>query len=354
MQKKLHTYQYFFLVLLSCLGSIFLLSVPENTAGGSAWLAVVLCLPVGILLNFIAVMLFKRDEGKSLTDINRLAFGKTAGNAVSALYAVYFFFAACTLLAYYAFFSSDLILNGTPKEYFLLVAAAVTAYCVKKGLLAIGRMGTVFGMFLLAASVIMLSLELAEADISRLKFDTENFVPAIAAFSFLQFGELFSVISLAPEAEFKDNMYKTTVISIVAGNGLIAVFALTNALALGSTVSVQYAAFYRVVRTIELGEFLNRIEALVVVAYFIATVFRVMLNFYLVCKCTSDILGGKKERKIAVFAGALLFIVSALAFGAREDILKYYTGVYPYISAVPLLILPVITLIIRSVQRRKS
>lgn len=351
---KLKKHQYAYLVILNCLGSLFLLSIVQRNAGTESWLSVLLCVPFGIAINLLGILLFKSTNA-SLYDTNILAFGSFWGNFVNILYILYFFIAACTILNYYGIFTVNLILRDTPLLFFITAVLLAVAYTLRKDLLTVGRMATFFGIAMLIFSVLALFTEFGIADIRNLFpvniTNKNNFFLASCAFAYVQFGELFAVFSMTSETE-KMKIFKVNLLSILLGNGLIILFALADALALGPTMSLQYAAFYRVIRIVDLGEFMNRIEVFVVSAYFLTTIFRVIINLHVVCKTLAHTAGLKEETSLTLPICALAIGVSVAISGTTFYTVEFITQIYPYICTVPFIIIPALAIIF--IKKRKA
>lgn len=349
MNKKLHTYQYVFLLFLNCLGSLFLLGILQRSQGVASWVAILCCIPFGVLLNLLGLWFFSRNRELTLYEINVNAFGTIGGKIVTVLYALYFFMTSCVVLNYYGVFTVDLILRDTDLIFFLAPSFLAIAYALRKGLLTIGRIGAFFGTILLVLSVLALFTEWRISDIRNLFpvniKDKTGFLMAVVAFTYVQFGELFAVFSMINEADSRMRIFKVNLLSILLGNGLIVLFAIADVLALGQTMQLQYAAFYRVIRIIDWGEFMNRIEVLVVSAYFLATIFRVLINLHVVCKSLAQTFGMETEKPLALPVCACAMGFTNMLSGTTFFIIQYIIAVYPYVCTVPFIILPLLTIL---------
>ena len=136
-------------------------------------------------------------------------------------------------------------------------------------------------------------------------------------------------------------------------------FCLLNALVLGDTLSQQYSAFLRVMRLVDLGRIINRLEVLVFAGYFFATVFRLMVEYTVVVANLKDAfkLNKKTPRSVSGWlvllgVGAAMAAASILISGATEDTMRFITNYYPYIAIVVQVILPIATHIGLSIRNR--
>jgi spore germination protein KB len=348
------------LIILSCVGSVFLVSVQEKAIGTSAWLALLCSFPVGLLINLLFLTLFKRSNYASINEINKAAFGP-AGNAVTAIYCLYFLLGASILLNYYGIFTVSIILRQLQLIFFVLPIALVIGWAAQSGVTVIGRMGVIFSYILLGTVAITFIFELPYVNIENILplfyTDTKSFVWMGLLFAFIQFGDLMTVFCLLPYVEKKEKLIRKSIISVSIGVGIVVLFCFLNALVLGDSLSLQYSGFLRVMRLVDLGRIINRLEVLVFAGYFFATVFRLMVEYTVVVSNLEDAfhLNKKPPRSLlrwcaVVGVGAAMVIASALISGSTEDTMRFITNIYPYIAGVVQVALPVATHIALTVR----
>ena len=358
MKTKIYTYQYVFLLILGCLGSLFLVGMQERALGNSAWISALVAIPIGLMINGLALALFLKNPEASLGEINVRAFGRIGGGAVTLFYAVYFFLCACTLLNYYGLFTVNLILRQSELVFFLVPVVLVMIYGVRKGITTIGRMAVIFGVLMLVLSVVVLVMEVNIADWSNLLplqiQNTGQFVQLTVAFILVQFGELLAVISVIPEIETRKKIVKSTLVSITVGNAVVVLFVIADVAVLGASTAMQYSALYRVMRIVDFGELINKVEVFIVAGYFFATMFRVMIHFYAACKTLRDAFRMKSYKHLAVPVGTLMIGFTEWFATTSNSLIQYIIYIYPYIAVAPQIILPALALIILSVKKRKE
>jgi spore germination protein KB len=364
LKKKIYGYQMMLLIILSCVGSIFLVTVQERAIGTSAWLALLCSFPVGLGINLLFLMLFKRSDYATINRINKAAFGP-AGNAVTVVYCLYFLLGASLLLNYYGIFTVSIILRQMQLTFFVLPIVFLIGWAAQSGVTVIGRMAVVFSYILLGTVAVTYLFELPYVQWENIfplfYADTGSFFGMAFLFAFIQFGDLMAVFCLLPYVENKEKVIKKSLISVSIGVGIVVLFCFLNALVLGEVLSQQYSAFLRVMRLVDLGRIINRLEVLVFAGYFFATVFRLMVEYTVVVSNLRDALRLTKKTPrslsgwlVLLGVGAALAVTSILIAPATEDTMRFITNVYPYIAIVVQIALPAATHIALSVRQKRA
>ncbi|MEI6101097.1 MAG: GerAB/ArcD/ProY family transporter [Eubacteriales bacterium] len=363
MKEKLYGYQMMTLIILSCVGSIFLVSVQERAIGTAAWLALVYSFPVGLGINILFLLLFKRSKYATISEINKAAFGP-AGNAVTVVYCLFFLLGASLLLNYYGIFTVSIILRQMELAFFVLPIVLLIGWAAQSGVTVIGRMGVVFSYVLLGTVAVTFLFELPyvkwENIFPLFYTDTNSFIKMAFLFAFIQFGDLMAVFCLLPYVHNREKLMKKCIISVSIGVGIVMLFCFLNALVLGDALSMQYSAFLRVMRLVDLGRIINRLEVLVFAGYFFATVFRLMVEYTVVVSNLRDALHLNKKTPrslsgwgVLLGVGGTLSVTSILISGATEDTMRFITNSYPYIAVAVQVGLPAATHIALSVRSHK-
>lgn len=348
------------LIILSCVGSIFLVSVQERAIGTSTWIALVCSFPAGLLINLLFLSLFRRSNYASINEINKTAFGP-AGNAVTAIYCLYFLLSASLLLNYYGIFTVSIILRQLQLVFFVLPIVLVIGWAAQSGVTVIGRMGIIFSYVLLGTVAVTFLFELPYVNLENIfplfYTDTNSFIQMALLFAFIQFGDLMSVFCLLPYVQKKEKLIRKSIISVSIGVGIVVLFCLLNALVLGDSLGLQYSGFLRVMRLVNLGRIINRLEVLVFAGYFFATVFRLMVEYTVVVSNLKDAFRMNKNTPrsaggwcLVIGVGAVMVIASALISGSTEDTMRFITNIYPYIAAAVQVVLPAATHIALTVR----
>lgn len=355
--QHLYKYQYAFLLILSCLCNLFMVSVLEGQAGTGAWTAYLFSLPIGLALNALAAFLFSRNPGCSLHEINTAAFGSIGGKIVSLIYVLYFFLITCILLNYYGLYTVDTVLHQVKLGLFIAPIVFAVVYVARKGIEVIGRAGVILGVVLLAGCLGSAITELVSGNLENLfpliSASPRQLLYATFALSAIQFGELFAILTFIPDLVTRKRVVRTTLWSVLIGNGVVVLFAIGSVMVMGQTTYMNFAGFYRVIRSSDFAGILNSMKILVVAVYFFAAVFRLTVNLRAICKCLKDIFLLPASKHLALPVGALMIGFSQVISYSSTIIGQFLFYYYPYLATVPQLFLPLLTLIVLEIKRRR-
>jgi spore germination protein KB len=243
----------------------------------------------------------------------------------------------------------------------VLPIVLVIGWAAQSGVTVIGRMGVIFSYVLLGTVAVTFLFELPYVKLENILplfyAEPQNFVWMALLFAFIQFGDLMSVFCLLPYVQKKEKLIKKSIVSISIGVGIVVLFCFLNALVLGDSLSLQYSGFLRVMRLVNLGRIINRLEVLVFAGYFFATVFRLMVEYTVVVSNLKDAFRMNKITPrsaagwcVVIGVGVTMAVASSLISGSTEDTMRFITDIYPYIAIVVQVLLPVATHIGLSVR----
>ena len=359
MKDKLYGYEYSLLIILSQIGGVFLISLQENILGKNAFFALIIGVLAGLCINIIFLFMLQKFNFASPSVVFYKTFGKY-GRIFSFAYGIYFIFTCAMLLNFYGVFTVNVVLRSVPFPVFAAVICAMLIFGAMKGMMTAGRMATLFSFVLLPIVALSLLFGLPYIDGENLlPINCENgkdFFDLAFLFSFLQYGQIMSVFSLAGYVKNKKFLFVRSIKSLLIGGGIIAAFSLINALVLGDTLKMQYSGFLRVMQMVNIGSFINRMEALIIAAYFFATVFRLLVEFFTAWDNIKKSLLGKysskgKIRFIAICVGTAIYILCVSVPDNRLSTQNIYRNIFPYFAVVFQVIIPCAVIIINYAKK---
>lgn len=352
--RRLYRYQYAFIMLLSCVCSLFMITVVQNELGSGAWTAFFLCLVPGMAVGAVFAGIFARNEGLTLHEIHMEAYGRKAGKLMTWIYILFFLLTGSVLLDYYGLYTLNTVLKMMRLPVFIGAVALAAAYTAGKGSEILGRLGVILGALLLTMAVISVALQFIQGDVDKLFpiFGTsaDKLLLAVASLVAVEFGEMTAVITFLPDVVQKKKLIRLNLWTMLAGNGLVALFAIGGVLVTGQTGGD--VGFIRSVRSPGFGTVISSMEILAVGAFFFGAVFRLAVNICAICRCMKDTLGLRSEKNLALPVAGLMVGLSQLLTVSEEVIGRYLMHIYPYIALFPALVLPLITLGLSRKRRR--
>jgi spore germination protein KB len=364
-KAKINAIQLFAMIFMFELGSALVVSYGV-TAKKDAWLAILLGLCSGIVLFFIYYYLFRQYPNLPLTGYARKIFGKYVGWIIGLLYVVYFLYEAARNLRDFG----DLLLSSTMPNTPLLVLniLMVLAICfvLYLGIEVVGRTAEVFIVILIFMGFTgnLLVYFSGHVDLHNLQPFLENewkpiLTTAFPLLTFFPFGEMIVFTMLLPYLN-RSELTKKVCLSAVISSGLILSYTTSLDIAVLGVEAVERSTFplLSTMGKVNLFEFIQRLDALIVFTFLITMFFKISIFFYVAVIGMVDLFKLKNHQQIVLPVGIILIFLSmAIASDFTEHIeegLKViqYPLHMPFMMIIPLLML-VIT-IIRNRFKKKA
>jgi spore germination protein KB len=263
--------QLFMLIFNFLLGSAIVAGVGKD-AKQDAWIAILLTTLIGIGLMYFYYSISQLLPNKNLFEIMEYCFTRPMTIFLSLGYVIYFLYTTTRVIRTFGEMITSAILPNTPIEVITLSIMLVIAYIIYLGLEVLARIAEIFTpyvvVFLILISIFLLtSGEIELHNVQPVLGDgikpiLKAMFPSLFVFPF---GELvvFTII-LASVKELKKSK-KTAFIAVLIAGTFLAVTSILLVLTLGVD-AFQYSNFplLSTIRFISIGDFLERIDPLVV------------------------------------------------------------------------------------------
>ncbi|MFC0270637.1 GerAB/ArcD/ProY family transporter [Metabacillus herbersteinensis] len=270
------------LIILYEIGSTTLYALGIE-AKQDAWLAILIAMIVGWGLLWIYTQIQQAYPDQHLGNIFVPVCGKWIGSSLVLLYALYFFVDASFNFWEFGDTTVLLVLDGTPLSPILVVTLIVMMYAVFLGIEVIARTGEIFIPYVLflLVSIFVLVILSGRPEFSRLQPIVENgmmpvihaAIPQIVSFPF---GEVIVFLVYWKYVDVKRGIFKTSLIAVSISGTILMIASIMMI----TTLGVELTSFTTIpLRELIMAENL-RIDALVVISFFIGGFFKMTLNFY--------------------------------------------------------------------------
>ncbi|MFB5661946.1 GerAB/ArcD/ProY family transporter [Alteribacillus sp. HJP-4] len=361
-KAKLSVIQMFAIMLIFNLGSALVVSLGSE-AGKDAWLSILIGMGGGVALFFLYYILFRKYPTLPLTGYARKIFGRYLGWCVGLLYVIYFLYSASRNLRDF----SDLMLTSslpqTPLLAISILLILTSCYVLYLGIEVLARTGEVFIVILILFGILGNTFILLSGnfDFQHLRPLLENgwkpvFTTAFPLLTYFPFGEIIIFTMLLPYLN-RPELVKNVGISTIILSGII----LSGTAALNISVlgveEVERAIFplLSTVGKVNLFDFIQRLDALVIFPFLITMFFKISLFFYGAVIGIVDLFKLKTHRQIIFPAGIIVLFLSVTIASDFTEHIEEGTGIAPYILHIPLhILLPAIMLVIAFIQHRFS
>ncbi|MBE0337275.1 endospore germination permease [Paenibacillus sp. 23TSA30-6] len=359
-QIRISARQLMILTTLYTVGSAILIipSGMAEVAKQDAWMAALVGVVAGLLVLYLYIKLASLYPQKTLIGIMEALLGKWLGKAVGLLFfATFFINAPVPVLFYLGNFMTTQMIPETPMPAVNILFALIILLAVRLGLEVIARSAELmFPLF------ILLYISFTGLIVSNIKL--ENVQPVLeagvgpiwsAALSFVSTAFLPHIILLMifPASVNRFDQARKAIFtgSLIGGLMLVVVVSLAI-LVLGPDLTARniYPS-YALAKKISIGNFLQRIEAIMATMWFISLFFRITLYMHSTVTAIAQIFRLKNDRQLVLPLGILLVALSTIVYPNVPYQQAYDTKTWiPYILSLGLFF-PLLLLSIHALKR---
>lgn len=360
---KISLRQISILTALYTIGSAILI-VPSGLASiakQDAWIACLVGAGLGFIILAVQMQLFRKHPEVNLMQWAEKLFGKWIGKMVSFLLLLTLFLGGpATVLHEIGIFMTVQMLPETPIQAIIFLFGALAVLGVRLGLEVLARAAEIlfpwFLLLFLSMSVLLLSEIRWEYAGPILESGVSPIFPA--AFSFISIAFLPHIVLMIifPGAANRPaETYKAVYIGSIIGAGVLFVIIALSILVLGPDITARnmYPS-YMLAKKINIGNFLQRIEAAMAVMWFITLFFRISLYFYAIAIGISQIFNIKNYQPLVMPLGWVLAAVSVFIYPNVPFKLQWDATIWvPYTITVGFLF-PLVLLVMYGLRKMLS
>ncbi|MFT4416338.1 GerAB/ArcD/ProY family transporter [Fredinandcohnia humi] len=336
--SKISSLQFGILVFLYTIGSTILLA-PSGLAGlakQDAWIASI----VGVGIGGICVVLYSK-LGNLFPNITFVEYcekilGKWVGKIISITFVFFFFIGATTVLFHMGNFLVTQIMPDTPIHIINALFAVIIVYGIRLGIEVFARAAEIFFPWVVLLFCILLFTLLPEIEIKNIQPVFEEGIKPICvgALSLVSVASLPCIVftMIIPCVSEINKVRTTFIISLYIGGFVIITTTFLCIAVLGADFTARSTfPSYVLAKKISIGNFVERIEILIAILWFITIFYKILLYFYACIIGTAQILGLKDFRPITLPFGMILVIYSYIVYPNTVYAAEWDTTVWiPY------------------------
>ncbi|WP_338555695.1 endospore germination permease [Paenibacillus sp. KS-LC4] len=331
---KISVRQLSVLVFLAVIGDMILIfpSVTTGYAQQDAWIAALLGIPFGLFFLWLMLKVSSLYPQLNLIQINERILGKWLGILISCAYLYFFLFAGATFIREVGDFLTTQLYQKTPIRFIHLLFVLALLWGVWNGLEPIARSAEILLPCFLAICLFLIICLLPQVDLKQLKpylgSETTSFAHATLLSSVYPCGELCSFMMIYPYTTRSSHRNKDVLLAALFASLLLALLVFISLTVLGAYFTEHNIySTYLLTQKINIGAFLQRIEALMATAWVISTFFKTVLFFYAFTLGTAQLL---KLTTYKPFTVTTAFLMFGLALMIAPNILYYVKTIVPY------------------------
>lgn len=320
-----------------------------------AWLAVVLAIIISLPVMWIYASLAKRFPGKSLIEINEAVLGRFLGSVISALYILFFLSLAVFNTRDIGSFIKGFIMTNTPVAVIIIMFVFICALAVRKGAIIIARLGALIAMFSIVIvflnSMLLTKSFHLENMLPLFQLPLINYILAAHTATMIPFLELFAFFMFAPDLNESVKFGKSIMQGLLLGAAVLLFIVVRDTVALGALVNYSASPSFAVIRLIDIGDILTRVEILYAVLIITLNFFKVSILYSTTVTGISRLLKFESYNFLISTIGALIIICALSVFKSSFEASYWISsGAAPMYATLFLLILPGLTLLVAALR----
>lgn len=357
--EKLNKYEAICLILVIMTNQI-ILNLPNSilvSTSSAAPLNTVYISLVAIIFTFLVCKLFKIFNNKDLLDISHFLGGHILKTIVGVIYIIFFIFITSILLRYFAEALKSIYFKDTPIIFILLAFLIPPIIINKFGLNTISKVALFFIPILLFSLVFLIYVTLGNFDTSQI-FPVLGYGVNETFFSGLSnifaFGGLAYIYFLNPLLKDTKDFKKISIISIVISALFLFLSVSSLLMVLPFIVSTEEVlSIYILTKTVELGRFLQRIDAVFIFFWIFATLCYISINLFYILNIFKKITKIQHSKEMSYASALIILSVSLLTKNIAE--IKYLeTIVYKYFTIILVFGISFVILLFANIKHKRK
>ncbi|MZQ84065.1 endospore germination permease [Paenibacillus sp. 5J-6] len=321
-----------------------------------AWLSIIIGLLAGMLLIFLYSTLGGLFPNLNFAQYSEQIFGRFFGKLAALLVLSFVYISTLYPVWGISDFLATRMLSNTPIEVIISITIIMVTFSVILGLETISRVGEIlFPWTLLFLFLVILMLIPQMKLIHFLPIMDEGIKPTIrGGVQFLSFPltAVFNFLMLLPYAKHVGKAKKAYYLGTLIGAAVIWIVTIANIAVLGVPLALaSIYPTYDMAQKINIGDFLQRVEAIVAIIWFVTQYFYTVLNFYITTLILAQILGLKEYRPLVLPLGVITVPLANVLIPNIPYSFTFTNQVWPAYAFTVTLLLPLLMLLIAKLRR---
>ncbi|MFD0959194.1 GerAB/ArcD/ProY family transporter [Paenibacillus chungangensis] len=359
-EQKISPRQFGILAALYSIGTAILISPAVLTAEAKqdAWLAATLGIGLGMLLVLLYNKVGSLYATKNLVETMEALLGKWLGKAIAITFIFFTYVTSAEVLYLFGNFLTTQIMPETPMQALNILFASIVIFGSRLGIEVVARFAELLfpvfiGLFILL--VVFVSPQI----------HTDNLLPfmessgGIIIGTALYFTSIFSLSPVVLLMIFPDSVNRTEagrkafLKGTLVGGIILLVIILLCLLVLGAeSTARQIYPSYSLAKKINVGNFLQRIEIIMAMMWFISIYFRLSCYFHAAVKGVAQVLDVKDYRFLVVPMGITMITLSLMVHPNILHSALYNRETWLVYASTYGLLLPLLLLTVHAVRQK--
>lgn len=327
-----------------------------NKAKQDAWISILIAMAMALPVIFVYSRLLQLFPGKNLFDIVEEIFGKAIGKILILIFTWYFFNLGTLVVRNITEFIQIVSFPETPQFFIALFLGLIVIYMVKSGIEVLGRWAEFVLPIIIFTIILATCLSAPKANFNNIKpILYYGFKPVFqgtfSLFTF-PFAETIIFTTIFSSLEQPNKSFKVYSLSLIGAGIIILLVAVRNILVLGITsIGIHYFTSYYAVSLINIGDFLQRIEAVVSTVVILSSIVKLSVCLFATSIGVSKIFNFDNYRPVVAPICLLMLNLSFIVYSSTMEMFEWIDKIYS-LYAIPFqIILPLTIWIIAEVKK---
>ncbi|MBT2700846.1 endospore germination permease [Bacillus sp. ISL-40] len=354
---KIAPRQFMIFVILFTIGSSILL-LPKFIAADAkqdAWITAMILVGLGLLLAWLYKTLGSLFPDMTLVEYSQKILGRWMGKITSLLFFTYSFFLCAITLRQISNFFVSTMMPETPIEAIHILLLGIVIMGVRYGLENMARTSEIFFpwvLILFFTTVIFVSPQIEFEKIQPVFAKGAN--PVIRA-AFMQLGvpylELVLFLMIFPYVNRIKEAGKAFFAGSLIGGIIIFSITLLSILVLGAEATEnEHVPSYILAQKIDIGEFLQRIEAIMAGLWIITIFFKLQICYYVSALVLAQTLEMRDYRPLTLPFAMILVVLSLVIAPDISYLVNFIANIWTPYSFVFGLYMPLFLFVIAKIK----
>ncbi|MBM7838767.1 spore germination protein KB [Alkalihalobacillus xiaoxiensis] len=359
--KTINSLSFTFIVIYATC-STALLGIPSSLSAlvnQDAWLFPVIGSTLGIGVVFLYTVLGRWAPKANIFEMNDMILGRPLGQVATFVYVLFPLFHFPAINSYGISFITHFLLPSTPFFVIFLLCLTIILFGVFSGIEAIARTATLISLFFIVPLVILIGLNLPDIDLKQMQpfAHTALTRDGWEALAFFMGNVVCNVvIQLSIFPKYLGNK-KTGERGLWVGYSIgcfiliVITFLCITVLSPEVTARDFYPAL-SLAQRIELGTFLERIEATITILWFISIYFNLLLYLFALVEGFKHFWRLKESKPLILPFGLILLFVGVTLFANVVQEREFYRYVSIPQSILTGFVLPFLLVSVGVIKRK--
>jgi spore germination protein KB len=314
--------QFMILAILYAIGTAILV-IPSTVAAEAkqdAWMPELLGIGMGMAFIWLYLFIAKLYPSCSIFEINENVFGKWLGKIITLSIALSTLVFCAQVVFYVGRFMVRQVMPTTPIQAINIVLMVVVLMGAKLGMVVLARTAEIFFPWILLLFMLFILFIIPDAKLNQiLPMGEISLMPVIrAALEITSYSYMTMFITMGliiHQVSNRQKAQKAYLIAVIISGLMMLALILASILVLGAEdTALQVYPSYKLAQSINIGNFLQRIEVIVAFLWLVSIFFKLSLFFNTTIKGIANVLQLRDYKIICFPIGMIVTVLSLVVY----------------------------------------